>query len=223
MEVFTNVNARRFSVRTKSPGSFFQLKLEAFFGRSQDSWRYFPVLMRGVFRSEAKRLAVFSSLNARCVSVRTKFPGGIFQFEFEVFVGQDQNSWRFLLVQMGGVCRSGPKFLAIFPSLNTRCLSVRTKIPGGIFQYECDVRTEIPGEISQFKCEAFFAQNRNSWRYLPVGIRGVCRSGQKRLAIVTSLNARCCSVRAEVPGSSPQFRCEVFVSQNQISWQRLPV
>ena len=60
---------------------------------------------------------------------------------------------------MRGAFWSGPKFLAIFTSLNAEYLSVRT---------------EIPSSTSQFECEALFGQNQNSWRYFPVrpGILG---------------------------------------------------
>ena len=70
----TNLNARRVSVRNKKPGGISQCECEAFFGQNQNSWRYFPVCMRGVFRPEPKFLAAFTSLNARCLSVRTIFP-----------------------------------------------------------------------------------------------------------------------------------------------------
>ena len=48
--------------------------------------------MRGVFRSEPKSLAVFTSVNARRFSVRTEIPDGIYQCECEAFFGQNQNS-----------------------------------------------------------------------------------------------------------------------------------
>ena len=121
--------------------------------------------MRGVIQSEPEFLAVFpsssarclsvrteipgdvSSWNARCVSVRTKSPGGFYQFKCEEFVGPIQCSWRYLPIWMRGVRRSETKFLAVCPNLNAMRLSVRTEIPDGIYQCEC---------------EAFFGQNQNS-------------------------------------------------------------
>ena len=133
--IFTSSNAMRFSVRIEVPGDVYQFECEVSVGQKQNPWRYFPVWMRGVF------------------SVRTKIPCDISQFEREVFVGQDQKSWQFPPVEMRGAFRSEPKFLARFTSLNARSYSVRTKIPGGVFQFMCD---------------AFFGQDQNSWRYVPV-------------------------------------------------------
>ena len=134
--VFTSLNVRRFPVRTKFPGDNYQLECEAFFGQNRNSWRYFPVGMRGVCRSEPKCVAIVTSLDARYFAARTEIPGGIPQFKCEVFVSRNRNSWRPFLVRMRGVLRSGPKFLAVFASLNAGRFSVRT---------------EIPGESSQFK------------------------------------------------------------------------
>ena len=89
---------------------------------------------------------------------------------------------------MRGVSRPEPKFVAIYPGLNARRLSVRT---------------ETPGDIYHFGCEAFFGQNRNFWRYCPACVRGDCRSEPKFLAIVTNLNSRCLSVRIQIPGKLP--------------------
>ena len=129
-------------------------------------------------------LAAFSSLNARCLSGRTQFPGNSCQFKCGAFFSSDPLSWRYFSIRNPGGFRSEPKFLAIlrslsarcysvganifltiFTSLDARCLSVRTKTPGETYESkreEFSARTKIPGGISQFKCEAFFDQNRNS-------------------------------------------------------------
>ena len=111
--VFSNFNAMRFSVRTKLPGNIYQFEREAFFGQNQDPWRYLPIRMLGVIRSEPEFLAIFSSLNAMCFSVTTQVPGSIYQFGCKVFVGQDRNAWRYSPIWMRGAFRSEPKFLAI--------------------------------------------------------------------------------------------------------------
>ena len=165
LAVFPSLYARCLSARTKFPGSIYQFKCEAILGQNPNSWRYFPVQMRGVIQSEPEFLAVFpsfsarclsvraaipgdiSSWNARCVSVRTKSPGGFYQFKCEAFVGPIQCSWRYLPIWMRGVRRSETKFLAVLPNLNAMRLSVRTEIPDGIYQCER---------------EAFFGQNQNS-------------------------------------------------------------
>ena len=108
--------------------------------------------MRGRCRSEPKYLAVFPGSNAWRFSGRTKIPANISQFNCEVVVGQNRNTWRYFPVQMRGVFRAEPKFLAIFTSLNAGRFAVRNEIPGG---------------ISQFKREASVGQKRNSWRYIP--------------------------------------------------------
>ena len=164
--------------------------------------------MHGVWWPEPKFLAIFPSLDARRFSVRTKFPGKIYQFECEARFGQNQNSRRYFSIGMRGVCRSGPKFLAIFPSLNARRVSVRTKLPGGIHQFECEV---------------FFGQNRNSWQYAPVKMRGVFRPDPNFLAIFPNLNARCFSVRTKIPGCISQFKFEVVFVPSQYAWQYFPV
>ena len=224
LAVFASLNARRLSVRPKAPGSIYQFACEVFLSENQSSWRYFPVLMRGVSRSEPKYLAMFSSLNARRFSVGIKIPGDIYQFGCEVVVGQNQNPRQYLPIWMRGVGRSDPNFLAGVPSLNAWCLSVRTKTPGNSYQFKCvvssrpepkvlailpswnarlhSVRTEIPGDIYQFEREAFFCQIRNSWRRAPAKMRGVSRSELKFLA-------------------NYQFKCEVLVGQNQNSWRSL--
>ena len=109
--------------------------------------------MRGAFQSEPNALAVFPSLKARRFSVRTKVPGDIYQLESEAFFGQDQNSWRYFPIWARGVIRPEPKFLPVFTNLHAMRFSVRTKVPGDIYQ---------------LKCEAPFGQNRNPWRRLPV-------------------------------------------------------
>ena len=136
LAVFPSLDAGRFSVRTEMPGDIYQFGREVSVGHNQNSWKYLPVKERGVFRSEPKLLAIFTNLHARCSSVRTKTPGDISQCECEVSVSQNQNSWRYFPVGIRGVCRSGPKFLAIFPSVNAGRFSVRTRTPGDISQFE---------------------------------------------------------------------------------------
>ena len=153
---------------------------------------------------------------------------------------------------MRGVRRSEPEFLAMFPSMNSRCLSVGTRFPGDVSQFKCEAfsdRTEILGDIFQFAREAFSGQNRKSWQYFPVEMRGVRRSELKFLAAFSGLNARRFSARTEIPGGISLFKCEVFanlvarclsgrtkipggiyqfgcevsVGQNQNSWRYSPV
>ena len=119
LAIFPNLNARRFSVRTKIPGCIFQFEFEAVFVPSQYAWQYLPVWMPGVCQSEPKLLAKLPGLNARSISVRTKIPGGFPQFKCEAFFEQ-------------------PEILAIFTSLNSRSFWVRTKLPGEVYQFECD-------------------------------------------------------------------------------------
>ena len=204
LAAFPSLNARRLPARAKIPDNFYHFEREVFVDQHPNSWRFFPVWARGVFRSEPKFLAAFPSLGARCLSVSTKIPGDISQCACEVFVRQNQNAWRFSPVSTRGVFRPEPKFLAARSRLNARSFLVRTKIPGG---------------VPQFECEAFFGQNQNSWQYIPVQVRGVFRPDPKFLAIVTCLNARRVSVRTEIPGAFPQFQCEVFVGQSRNSWQ----
>ena len=146
---------------------------------------------------EPKFLAAFSEFYARRFSVATEIPDDSFQCKCDVsvsqnriswhsyqkkcgaFVGQDRNSWRYFPVQRRGVCRSEPKSLAVFSDLNAMGYSVRTEIPGGIYQFEC---------------EAFCGQNKNPRQYFPVKMRGVCRSEPEFLAVFTSVNARSYSV-----------------------------
>ena len=130
--------------------------------------------MRGVFHPELEALAVFTSLNSRRSSVGTKIPVDFPQLKWEVFVGQNRNSRGYFPVLLRGGFRAGPKFLAVFPSLNARCYSARTKVPGDIYQFESDV---------------FFGQDRNSWRYFPIWARGVIRPEPKFLPVFTNLNA----------------------------------
>ena len=164
--------------------------------------------MRGVIRPVPKFLAIVTSLNARCLSVRTEIPGGIYQYGCELFFAQNRNSWRYFPVWTRGVFRSEPKRLAVFTSLNARLFSARTKIPGG---------------ICQFACEASVGRKPSAWRYFPVCMRSVFRAGPELLAIFSSLNARCLSVRTRTPGDVSQFKCEVFVGQNQNSWRYFPI
>ena len=108
--------------------------------------------MRGVFRSEPKFLAIVTSLNAMCFSVRTRIPGGIPLLGRDAFFGQNRNSWR-------------------ISSLNAKRYAVRTEIPGGISslnERRFSVSAIIPGGIYQFECEAFFGQDPNSWLRVPV-------------------------------------------------------
>ena len=148
------------SGRSAIPGGIPQFECEAFVGQARNSWRKLLVFMRIVFRSGPKFLAIFSRLNARCLSIRTEIPGSICQFKRELCFGQDRNPWQYSpvcrpapkILTMStylpgwarGVFRSEPKFLAIFPRSNARRFSARTEIPGG---------------ISQFKCEALVGQN----------------------------------------------------------------
>ena len=163
------------SGRPEFPGAVFRFECEAFVCQNQNSSRRFPNLTRCVFQSQPKFLAIVSSLNATCSSVRTEFRGSSFQRNAGGFVGQDQNSSRYFPVQMRGVCRSETNSLAVFSDLNAMGFSVRTEIPGGIYQFEC---------------EAFCGQNQNPRRYFPVKMRGVCRSEPEFLAVCTRLNAR---------------------------------
>ena len=135
LAVFPSLGARLFSVRTKIPGGICQFACEVSVGQKQSAWRYFPVCMRSVFRAGPELLAIFSSLNARCLSVRTRTPGDVSQFTCEVFVGQSQNSWRYFPIWMLSGFQAEPKFLVTFPSPNARCYSVRTWIPGSIAQF----------------------------------------------------------------------------------------
>ena len=115
---------------------------------------------------------------------------------------------RYFLVEIRGACRSKPKFLDVCTISIARCVPVRTKIPGDFYQ---------------FGSEAFFGQNRNSWRYFPARRRGVILSEPKLLATVTSLYARRFSVRTEIPSIIPQFTYEAFCEQDRNSWRFFPV
>ena len=130
LAIYPSLNARRFLVRTKVPGNSYQFECDVFVGQDQNSWRYFLVRMRCVFRPEPKFLANV-------------------QFECEALCCQNRKSWMCFPVKMRGVFRPGPKFLSALSSLRARRFSVRT---------------EIPGEIFQCEYEAFFGQTRNSWR-----------------------------------------------------------
>ena len=176
--------------------------------------------MRGAFRSEPEFLLIYSSLHSEYVSSRANIPSSPSQVKCEVPSDQDQNSWRFPPVEMRGVRRSEPKFLAVFTSLNAGRFSVSAANPSSFSQFECEafsVRTKIPCEISLFGREAFFGQNRNPRRRIPILMRGVCWSEPKFLAVFTSLNATRFSVRARIPGDISQVGCEVSVGQNRNS------
>ena len=151
--VFSSADARCYSVRTETPGNSNQFVCEAFFSQNRNSYHYSPVYIRGVLRTGPKFLAVFPSLNARRLSVRTKAPGSIYQFACEVFLSENQSSWRYFPVLMRGVSRSEPKYLAMFSSLHARRFSVGIKIPGDIYQ---------------FGCEVVVGQNQNPRQYLPI-------------------------------------------------------
>ena len=151
--------------------------------------------MPRVVPPEPESLAIFPSLNERSFSADPKPPGGIYQFECEVFVGQTQNSWQFLPIWMRGVFRSEPKFLAVSPSLNAEYSSVRTNVPISFFQFKFEVR---------------LGPNRNSWQN---------QKSWLHLAVWTSLNARRFSGRTKRPGDISQFECEAFFGQNRNSWR----
>ena len=89
---------------------------------------------------------------------------------------------------MRGVCRPEPKFLAVFTNVNARRFSAISEIPVGFFQFERDVTV---------------GQNRSSWRFFPVQVRGVIPSGAKFLAIYPSL--------------------ESFFGRGQRSWRYVPI
>ena len=150
LAIFFSLNTRRVSARTEIPCGVSQFECEAFFGDNRNSWRYFPVKMRGVSRPELKFLAIFPCLGARRFSGRTEIPGGISQCKCEVFVGPSQYSWQYLPICARGVCWAEPKSLTVFTNLYAR---------------RCSARTEIPGGIPQSKCEMFAGRNRNFWRY----------------------------------------------------------
>ena len=87
LAIINSLNARRFSVRTKIPGSISQFKCEGFVGQNPNSWQLFPVWARVVFLSEPKFLAVFPSLFARRFSVGAEIPRDVSQFKCLVFLG----------------------------------------------------------------------------------------------------------------------------------------
>ena len=205
LAVSPSLNARCLSARTGIPGDISQFECEAFLGRNQNSWHYVPIWIRGAFWSEPKFLVIFTNLDARRFSVRTEIPGVISQFECEVFVGQSQYSWRYFPVLIRGVFRSGPKFPAVCASLGARRYSVRTEMPGGVFQCECEVGT------------------KSSWRYVPIRIRIVFRPEPKLLAVFSSLDEERFSVRTEIPGDIFQFEREVLLGRNLNSWRYFPV
>ena len=155
--IVTSLNARCFSARAKIRGNISRFKCEAFVSQNRNPGRYLPLWMRGVFRSEPKFLAILPSLRARRLSVGTEIPG-----KFLAIVITNLNSRCLsvriqipgkLPISMRGVCRSGPKFLAVFSSLSARRYPIRTEVPGGIYQATW---------------EAFFGRGQSPWRYLPV-------------------------------------------------------
>ena len=210
----------------KIPGGIFYFGCEASVGQNENPWRYLPVRMRGVcrsepkplvlftrlharrFRSEPDLLAVFTNLNAMCLSVRTKIPGDISQFQREASWVRTRIPGSVFQFGRGAFCRSEPNFLAVNATLNARCSSVRTK---------------IPGDIHQFKCEVLFGQIQSSWRYWPVKRRFVFRPDPKFLAILASSNATRFSVRTAAPGDFSKLNAGRFFGQNQNSRQGLPV
>ena len=208
LAVFTSVTAGCFSVRTKIPGDNFR-------NRNAGCVPARTEMIGGIYQVECE---VFSA--------RTEIPGDIAQSKREASVGQNRNSWRYVPIRMRGVCRSEAKFLAILTRLNAGYVPARTKIPGGIYQFECEVFSvwsKISGDVYQSKCEASVGQNRNSWQYSPICARGAFRSEPKFLAVFTFLNEMCLSIRTEIPGGISQCKCEEFVGQNQNSWRRFPV
>ena len=100
------------------------------------------------------------------------------------------------------------EILAIYPSLNARRFSVRTKVPGNSYQFGCDV---------------FVGEGRNSWRYFLVRMQGVMMSEPKFLEVFPSLNGRRFSAEAEISVGSVQFAREVCFGQNRNSWRNIPV
>ena len=129
LAIFTTLNGRRFSVRTKIPGGFSLFECEAFFGQKQNPRRYCPVHARGVCWLEPKFLAIY-------------------QFKCEALFFQNPNFWRYFPVSMRGVFRPKPRPLAVLPNGNARRYLGSTEIPGNSYQVECG---------------AFVGQNRNSW------------------------------------------------------------
>ena len=221
LAVFSSLNAGRFSVGAKIPCDISQFKCEAFFGLNQSVWRYFPLWARGVFRSEPEVLAICPSLNAGRLSARTKIPGKSYQFECEAFLGPTRNSWRFFPIWARGACRSEPKFLAAFPSFNARRFSVRTKGSGDPEKFLAGAK--VPGGIYQFECEARFGRDQNPWQYSLMRLRGFFQTAPKFLAVFSSLNARRFLVRTEIPVDTYQSKCGVSVCRNQISQQYVSV
>ena len=108
---------------------------------------------------------------------------------------------------MRGVFRSEPEFLAKITSSNARRFSASAEIPGGNYQ---------------FAREVFVGQNRNSWRYLPIWARGVCRLEPKFLAVFPNVGARRYSVRTQIPGVNYQVGREAFFGENRNSWRNIP-
>ena len=137
LAVSSSVRARSYSARTAIPGDIPQFKCKVVVGQNQNTWRYFPVQMRGVFRAEPKFLAIFTSLNAGRFAARNEIPGGISQFKCVAFFALSQSVWRFFSVWARGVVRSEPEVLAVFASLDARRFSARTEFPGSSYQFKC--------------------------------------------------------------------------------------
>ena len=109
---------------------------------------------------------------------------------------------------MLGVFRSEPKYLAVFPGLNLRCLSVRAQMPGGVFMFDC---------------EALSGQKKNSWRFSPGLMRSIYLPEPTSPAVLPNLNAMRLSIRTKLPGDISKSKSKVFVGQNRNPWQYLPV
>ena len=162
-----------------------------------------------MFRSEPKFQAKYSNVWMRGVfRPDPKFLAIFTNLDAWGFFSQDPISWRYFPGQMRCPFQSEPKFLATFSRLNARRFSVRTK---------------TSGDIPQFKCEVFVGQGRNSWRYLPICLRGVLGSYPKCLAVFSDLNAMCVSARTEILGGFSQFKCEALFRKNQRFWRYFPV
>ena len=95
---------------------------------------------------------------------------------------------------------SEPKFLEVFSSLNEGRFPAGAEISVGSSQFAREVcfgqNRNSRRNIPMCGCEAFFGQTLNSWRYLPIWMRGVF------------------PVRTQIPGDISQFKLEVLFSQN---------
>ena len=135
LAVCPSLSETLFSAGAKIPGGSFQFGCGAVFGQNRNSWRYLPMCLRGVIRSEPKSLAVCTNVNARRFSASAEIPGKCYQSKCEVCCGQNSNSRRYVPGKMRGAFWPEPKFLAILPSLDARRFSVRTEVPGGPSQF----------------------------------------------------------------------------------------